>query len=224
MSLNDFESDDYKIFNTDSQSFCSICFIKKNHKTFHSKKLNVCIEKYQFYSKIYNKTVSGINFKKYFLVLISDLIFNILTHVTIVYLTYLDQSHVGFNNLMFNFYFYQRDILVDLIFTINLFLLIMKLSQIFVCMVCISNNLTIDELYNPHNYSYRIIKQKNFYSYKNHQKNLEFNNCNIMQDKSKNKEPQNYQKRMRYLLRNELVLFNPNDHGFKKNWLRFFKS
>ena len=50
-----------------SQDYCSICLIKKKHKTHHVKKMNLCVKGYHFYDHVFDKLVFNLN-QKHFLI------------------------------------------------------------------------------------------------------------------------------------------------------------
>jgi hypothetical protein len=106
-----------------------------------------------------------------------------------------------------------------------------KILDLLIIFYAISNNLTIDEIYNPSKYSYRFIKLKNLKKYREalgsnlSMKNIRFNNSHIKEDEDKKKKfHTSLRKRMSYMRNESRISYNPNHKGCLNNWKLFFKN
>lgn len=147
----------FKYSEFDSRNYCPLCLIKKGTKVRHVKRLNLCVKSFHFYSKFFDKLVFDNNYRIFVLILVLNFLLTILSSVgnIVNYCFLMDQPFwmyiVDFVND--DFIFWQK-----FNFAFNFMMLFGFAVDIFVQVVCVSYNLTYDELFRPQYYPYLYKK------------------------------------------------------------------
>ncbi len=153
----------------DSRLFCPLCLIKKPAKTRHVKKVNLCIKDFQFYSKFFDKIVFGSNHKWYLFLLATQLAL-LLLFLCITLFSFSFRTDQPFWMFFVDFLDLDLNVFSKFFFVLNLVLLPSFVIDLLIQLICITSNLTYDEIVRPQHYPYLFtnINDSALYQNPNH--------------------------------------------------------
>lgn len=162
--LEKIEEKDWKFFeNYDSGKLCSICLIKKPIKTWHCAEVNLCIPKFHFYSKFFDRPVFFANERNYLALLIMEVICLVL-YILGFYACYENELHkaelvIFMKPVFISYLLIQKAKYFTFLLSWGAsWLLLVKIYHLVVFLYAVSKNLTLDEMYNTPRYRYLFEK------------------------------------------------------------------